>query len=554
MACGPLFSPGYFWSAHDARHSVYFLFIWDRGVQDGLLYTRWSPDFAFGFGYPIFNIYPPLAYILGEIAHLVLRLNLVDSVKLVFGLGMVASGWAMYAYVRRLAGQTGAILAAAVYMYMPYHLENIYVRGALAESLALVFCPLILLGLYDLVTQPSYKALVIAALSYGGLLLTHNGAMVIFTPAIALYAIFLALVAGRKRLLPNLLRMGAGGLLGILLSMIFLLPLALEQRALNTEDWFENYYDFRNHWVYFHQLFAPDWGYGISMPGPHDTMSFQLGAVPVMLAAFALIPLLAKWGTSWLRAHIAFFWVLAAGAVFMMLEVSAPVWNVIGLATTIQFPWRLLAIPLVALAALSGIAILHAGRAQWVALVALLAIVLFGSYTYLSPPLVVDPPEGPVGFAGIERFEEDSGELVGLTQAVDLAHKPTAAISPLVDEYKRNQAPATTLARGLLPDGAMATVLRRTTVDDEVRLTLPAATTVTFYSRFYPGWNAYIDGQRVNITVEKPNGWITVPVPAGEHTVAIRFEQTLPRIAGTALTILTALGMLLWPFVRRVRR
>ena len=49
--------PGYFWGANDARHHVYFLFEYDRLVQDGIWWPRWSPDFAFGYGYPFFNIY-----------------------------------------------------------------------------------------------------------------------------------------------------------------------------------------------------------------------------------------------------------------------------------------------------------------------------------------------------------------------------------------------------------------------------------------------------------------------------------------------------------------
>ncbi|MGQ9518467.1 MAG: hypothetical protein ACUVT1_14480, partial [Anaerolineae bacterium] len=36
FAIGPLLLPGYFWGAHDARHSVYFLFEFDRSIQEGI--------------------------------------------------------------------------------------------------------------------------------------------------------------------------------------------------------------------------------------------------------------------------------------------------------------------------------------------------------------------------------------------------------------------------------------------------------------------------------------------------------------------------------------
>ncbi len=95
FSIGPLLQPGYFWEAHDARHSVYFMFELDRSIQDGVLYPRWQPDFAFGYGYPFFNIYGPLASYAGEAWHL-LGFGFADSVKIVFGLSVVASGLAMY--------------------------------------------------------------------------------------------------------------------------------------------------------------------------------------------------------------------------------------------------------------------------------------------------------------------------------------------------------------------------------------------------------------------------------------------------------------------------
>ena len=36
FAVAPFLLPGYFWGANDARHHVYFLFEYDRLVQDGI--------------------------------------------------------------------------------------------------------------------------------------------------------------------------------------------------------------------------------------------------------------------------------------------------------------------------------------------------------------------------------------------------------------------------------------------------------------------------------------------------------------------------------------
>jgi len=93
---GPLLQPGYFWGAHDARHSVYFLHQFNQAIQDGVWYPRWAPDFAFGYGYPFFNIYGPLSSYAGELLHL-FGLDIVTSVKVLFGLSAVLSGPGMLA-------------------------------------------------------------------------------------------------------------------------------------------------------------------------------------------------------------------------------------------------------------------------------------------------------------------------------------------------------------------------------------------------------------------------------------------------------------------------
>ena len=81
FAIGPLMQPGYFWGAHDARSHVYFLFEFNKSIQDGILWPRWGPDWGFGYGYPFWNIYGPLAYYVGE-GVLLAGFDTVSAVKL----------------------------------------------------------------------------------------------------------------------------------------------------------------------------------------------------------------------------------------------------------------------------------------------------------------------------------------------------------------------------------------------------------------------------------------------------------------------------------------
>jgi Bacterial membrane protein YfhO len=71
-----------------------------------------------------------------------------------------------------------------------------------------------------------------------------------------------------------------------------------------------------------------------------------------------------------------------------------------------------------------------------------------------------------------------------------------------------------------------------------------------------PGWHAYVDGRRVDVL---PTDYVLrgVPVPAGTHTVEVRYEPRSLRI-GLAITGIATLALLAtlvvtaWPFVRRV--
>jgi uncharacterized membrane protein len=125
FAIAPLLLPGYFWGANDARHHVYFLFEYDRVVQDGIWWPRWSPDFAFGYGYPFFNIYGPLSHFLAELLHHFLGFGFVAAVEAIFVLSIVGSAGAMYAFIRSWMGRHAAVIAGVAYVYVPYHLLNL---------------------------------------------------------------------------------------------------------------------------------------------------------------------------------------------------------------------------------------------------------------------------------------------------------------------------------------------------------------------------------------------------------------------------------------------
>src|SRR5205085_765586 len=52
--------------APDALYHVQRLIELDSLIRQGIIYSRWSPDLVFGYGYPLFNYVCPLVYYLAE--------------------------------------------------------------------------------------------------------------------------------------------------------------------------------------------------------------------------------------------------------------------------------------------------------------------------------------------------------------------------------------------------------------------------------------------------------------------------------------------------------
>ena len=583
FAIAPLFQPGFFWGAHDARHSVYFLYEFDRSIQDGILYPRWSPDITFGYGYPLFNIYGPLAFYLGEAFHL-LGLDLLWAIKMVFATSFVLSGLTMYLFVRRLMGGWAGLIAGLVYVYVPYHIGDIYVRGAFAESVALVFFPLILWTFYETVENPRPLALAGGALSYAGLVFSHNGLLLLFSPFLGIYLVFLVVsrawqdvhdagASTRKGWEPLARAMGKRGwaplaslLLGLGLSALFWLPMALEFKYVRLDQWLGGYYDYRDDFVYFFQFFSPFWGHGLSRPGPHDDLSFQIGAVPVILSVFSLAAV-ARMRDRVQRRMTLFFQVSLVAIVFLMLSASRAFWELLPIVIFAQFPWRLLALVMPCVAFLAGSVVANErqprdDRGPTLATWGLTILIIIASYAYLSPQ-IIEPAEGPVSLAGMMRFMQSSNQMTG---SVAWTHEIPTWSAFAEHVMSEGEAPdlKVDLAELPKPRRRLAVDLQESsTISQELWVHAEEEGLIVFNIFYYPGWQAYIlDGlhgeieTRLEVMPHGSIGRVSVSVPEGEYYLLLRFEDTPVRVVGQLMSVtslLTILAILGWGLYGRAR-
>lgn len=536
----PLLSPTYFMGAHDAHHSLFFPIEFDAGIRDGFWLPRWGPDFAYGYGYPIMVFYAPLSFYVWESFYLSGLFGVVASTKATFVVGFLLAAAGMYAYVRDLWGARVALLASVVYTYLPYHLLNIYVRAALAEFMAMGLLPWILLAFRRLIRRPSATAVAAAAGSYGALLVTHNITALLFTPLLGAAILYeLAQMAARqggfrrflgRPLLQRVFPVAASIALGVALGMAVWLPGLTEQGAIKIEQWALQTYRYADHFVTLSQLFLPTWGYGYSVPGPGDGMSFQLGLAALGLAVLGL------WGSLGRRngaAMVGFYVVALVVLVGLVLPAAVTLWDLVPMATLIQFPWRLLAVAAVPLALLAGRAVpvlASNGAVGAPGLVLAAVLVVAASAGYAQPQATPPNPrdETQQTWRDYEAKHPDMVAMVAQTRA-------QPADSPMLAALEANRVPQRFEA---LTPGVTVQQLRVGGGSASARVVAERPATIRFLTYWYPGWYATLDGRPLLIRPDGgPLGLMEVEIPAGEHVVAFRFGDPPLRRAANLVSL-----------------
>lgn len=386
-ALTPLFRSGYV-QLHDGHIHLYRLAALDRAVRSGVLYPRWFPEFGFGYGQPVLNFYGPLSYYWG-LPFTLLGFDPVVALKIVAGSGLVASALGMYLLARLYVGRIPAIVAALVYAYMPYHLVDLYVRGALAEFLSFVWFPLVLWALHRLIVHDKPHAvtrLSLLALLLVALVTTHSLSALIFAPVVAAYGGIL-LVRCKDGRAVGLVGLAFG--LAVAASAFYWLPVLAESQYVGLGHGTSTGYV--EHLVALSDLFS--WSPAYPYPGESgETPTYPLGLVQILLLAAALM-----WATisNQRRWTVVLFLVVALCSVFLLTQASAPVWRALHpILAFLQYPWRFQGLALLATAFLSGVLVDQIPRRRFAqSLVASGLLLFLGVWSLWRLPVLPSQPD-----------------------------------------------------------------------------------------------------------------------------------------------------------------
>ncbi len=562
-AIAPLLHQGYF-ASHDGLLHLYRFLGLDRAVQAGVFLPRWFPDFAFGYGHPVLNFYGPLAYYFGQVLR-PLGLGLVQAAKGAYAWGAVAAGLGMYLWARRAFGgrPVPAAVTALAYVYAPYHLADLYVRGALAELWAMAWVPWILWSLAGLLVDHEPVHLFVSAGLLAALILTHSLSLLIFGPLLFVYTLLLAGQRG-KRSLP----WAAGAVaLSLALSAFHWLPALAESRFVGLGAGGSTGY--REHLAPLWSAVSPSPIYRY-FPEQRTVSEHPVGLVQASAAALGAL----VWVRRRTRTPGPLFRptlvLLAAAAMlgfFMTTSLSLPVWRACEpLLSFLQYPWRFQALTALGTAFLAGALALFldpgtggpapaAGRGRaltgWIGagtLVALLAMESLGALRY--EPLALRDEE--VTFRRMWMEERAAGQI-GTTW--------TGEYLPVwVQEQRWAIGRSWREADG--PDLAEANAPRPPDAVDllgvehgglRLRVRASGSSTLILHQFYYPGMVALGEGRRVPAYPYGTLGLAAVDLPPGEHDLWFGLRPTPLQVASSWASVL-GLAFSLWCLWRARRR
>ncbi len=535
-----LLLPGYY-NMHDDLQMMRQLII-ETCLRDGQIPCRWTQHMGYGYGFPLFNYYPQLPYIVGEVFR-VIGFSFVNTAKLLFFTSLVASGIAMYFLAREFWGRQGGIISSAFYIWAPYHSLDIYVRGAMNEAWALVWFPLILLSSYKLIITSKFKYIIILALGFYGLLNSHNLMVLIFTPLFAVWCLMWILKNKSWRVIPKLI---LSGLWAFGLSAFFTIPVAFEQKFVQVESLIVGYYDYVAHFTTLNQLLISRfWGYGASVWGEEDRMSFQLGYLHWILPTLLLIYVLWKYYKDRKIDNttiVTSFFVMSGWfALFMAHNKSTPLWVVFNdVLKFVQFPWRFLTLAIFSFSAVAGSFVLLPFFRQekvknWSVLILIIILIIF-NVEFFRPEKM-----GPL--TDQEKYSDFAWDLQQTSGIYDYL-PVTAQTAP-----KSPQKTIAEVSEGDIELSNMSQTSNKAYVVAEVK-TDNAILQINILQ--YPGWEVYVDGARVETFVgEDPWGRIHIKLSKGKHEISARFVDTPVRKYSNMISMISWVGLLSIPLWKK---
>lgn len=535
-----------FYSDFYTGHNVLTHLMWSRHFAEqfwgGDLYPRWLMNMNDGLGSPAFFFYFPFPYYITSLFHapfLPLPADGWLQLGLASSLAFTSSGVFCYLWLKSTFGSRAATLGTVVYMLLPYHLlVDLFYRFAYTEFWAFAFMPLCLLGV-ERIRQGARFGLTATATSYALLFLTHLPTVLIFTPVLLVY---MAVISPTGKRSGHVLRLAIGLGLGAGLAAFYWVPAILNQTHVTFAAMTQGEFRFENNFLF-------------SLLKSHPKKS-ELGSYHSFVT-FSTLFTLAIGLVSWLLARRApgvgkaarvFWFVVGAGAFFMMIEISAWLWHLLPGLSRIQFPYRFNLLLALSVAFLSAAAMESSTRiaATWLNKAWTIAMAAFLVSQTIIAGITIH--QGLSSRWAPEIRKEIEQELALSPEVLEYTPRwaktelfPVTLGAPLMADI-----PSVEISSG---DGRCSVITWRL---GRIVLRSDAATPLTAVVKhlYYPNWRAKFgsEGRPVKVFPSAELGFIGLEIPAGNHEVILSLGIEPKERCGLAVSAMSLLivSILAW--------
>jgi len=544
-----LLQPGYP-SMMDDMH-VFRLDQFDKCLKDGQIPCRFIQDGGMGYGYPLFNYYSPLVYSIAELFHLT-GFSLIVSLKITFALCHIIGIFGMYFFASLFWGELGGFISAVVFLLAPYQATDSFVRGAIAELLAINIIPWVFYFLTKFINSNKNKLLLIFSLS--ALLLSHNLISLAIAPILIVYSLFL-LFKNKKLNFKSILKLAIPVLYSIGLTSFFLLPAIFEKNLVTVDTMTQGYFSYIIHFATLNQLFISRfWGFGASLWGPIDDMAFSIGLTQWVLPLISIIFLTIKTfqkktSLSSRRSSleeevvqnigpVGLFFFIFLFSVFLTHNKSTFIWKLIPIMAFYQFPWRFLSIAIFAASFVAGsvILLINKKKLQIIAVILISITTILLNFSYFkediwysnltdSQKLSANEILAQSG-AGLKDYWPKYGQNFPTSFAPNY---PSVSENTIVSYYSKKSNRVTLTAF----------------VKSEGKISLPLV--------YFPNWELYIDGQKSDFEINQDLGLIEFNLNSGQHSILLKLRNTPIRTISNLISLIS-LGLIIIIGVKSKRK
>jgi len=522
IAIFPFFHSGFF-SFHDDTQ-VQRVFEMRVALLDGSFPVRWVRDLGYGLGYPIFNFYAPLPYYIGAFLSLV-GLDALLATKVMISMAVVGSAFSMYLLAKEFWGKLGGVLSAVMYVFAPYLALNIYVRGAIGEVYAFFFTPLIFFSLWKYHKSRNFIYIVLGALSFGGLIISHNLSAMMLSPFIFIITILLFIYKRNYLIF-------AIPFLGILLSAFYSVPALVEMKYTNVLSIIGGGSDFRDHFICPFQLWSSPWMFGGSAPGCLDGMSFRLGKLHFVLGFIPIFFAALYYKKDKLKSIVVFLTTLfLLLSIFLTLEWSRFIWEFLSFMEFFQFPWRFLLAASLYSSFLSGAVIYYFLKFKFIKNNKLQYLIF--TIILISPVILYSKLFTPQEFLPrTADYYIDEKYLTWDTSRISDEYMPPNFKKPeTAEEIIRDKISGENIeVKEFTQNTNMLYAVISSTTGTDINVHIP----------YFPAWRFYVNNKISSFKIT--DSGVLLTIPKGESIIEARFEET--NVEKTA-NLLTLSGVLL---------